>query len=794
MPKLFWKLLTGLLIVLPQWVLAGGVDLGKETTEIFRLDPTDPTKGFLGQIFGSVGTVLSGTSGQLLGQLFKIFNIGILVVAGVFFVWAISQTIMSTAHEGQFMGGGGKSKPAYTMLRTVAGFGLLVPNFNTGYSMIQGLVMWVILQGVGFANTAWNEAMDYFEEGGVALVKPSQAVNQLVDLGGVVLASQVCMYYFEKDQKDLQTTAPAGSPNAEYFPQYRPKWGGTYVSFPKARGNKDTGCGQFSWATGNATKDQYIRSAIQQMVIDTQTAAQRIVDPGTYSSSDIRRITEDSVISAAANFINITLPIRNMKPPGTNMAQFFTQARADGWLYAGSYYFKLTGIQAKFSSANTLNVYNYINKNISGLVLCSGGTCRVPTIADASALAIDQSAPAILQAQFKALASNVATAREKAAQIDATARGIPRIGSLAAGALAPILSPVTDGITESMGAIGGSGAGEQETGIDPVLKLKRAGEIMVGVIITVMVIGTALVATVSAIASLMSSVNSAGYVFRDIITFVLAFLIPLMMMVLIEGQILAAYVPLIPFIIWTFGVIGWFIIVIETLVAAPIVALGLTHPEGHDLMGASQQALMLLLNVFLRPILMIIGLFAGMILSKIGLQLLSNGFVNMLGTGSVNAFFVLALLFVFIALVIQLLTVTYGLINHVPDRVMRWIGLQDAGSGAAAASEALGAAKQATTSVAESGAKGMEGGMAKAGTMGDKSADMEKEKQKQMSAGGDSGKGGGGKGGGGMSFRGVTGITGSTWKEARQSYKSQKKKQKGGGKGKGGKGASVTKK
>jgi defect-in-organelle-trafficking protein DotA len=73
------------------------------------------------------------------------------------------------------------------------------------------------------------------------------------------------------------------------------------------------------------------------------------------------------------------------------------------------------------------------------------------------------------------------------------------------------------------------------------------------------------------------------------------------------GFVTTYYVPLLPYIIFTFGSIAWLISVIEAMVAGPIVALGVTHPEGHDAFGKGEQAIMLLMNVFLRPAMMIIG-------------------------------------------------------------------------------------------------------------------------------------------------------------------------------------------
>lgn len=92
------------------------------------------------------------------------------------------------------------------------------------------------------------------------------------------------------------------------------------------------------------------------------------------------------------------------------------------------------------------------------------------------------------------------------------------------------------------------------------------------------------------------------------------------------GATMSYYIPLMPYMLFTFGAMGWFIGVIESMVAAPIVALGITFPEGHEVYGRAEPAMMLLLNVFLRPCLMIIGFMTGIIMAYVGIWMLNAGF------------------------------------------------------------------------------------------------------------------------------------------------------------------------
>jgi defect-in-organelle-trafficking protein DotA len=96
------------------------------------------------------------------------------------------------------------------------------------------------------------------------------------------------------------------------------------------------------------------------------------------------------------------------------------------------------------------------------------------------------------------------------------------------------------------------------------------------------------------------------------------------------GFLTAYYIPFLPYTIFTFGSIAWLMAVVEAMVAAPIVALGVTHPEGEGPFGKAEQAIMILMNVFLRPSLMIIGYIAGIILSYVCVWVINAGFSNVI--------------------------------------------------------------------------------------------------------------------------------------------------------------------
>ncbi|MEC8063856.1 MAG: DotA/TraY family protein [Pseudomonadota bacterium] len=157
-----------------------------------------------------------------------------------------------------------------------------------------------------------------------------------------------------------------------------------------------------------------------------------------------------------------------------------------------------------------------------------------------------------------------------------------------------------------------------------------------------------------------------------------------------QGVTLGVYLPFLAFFYYSFGVLGWAMAVVEAMIAAPLVALGLTHPEGHDLLGQAEQAMMLLLGVFLRPICMVIGLFFAISISQTAMSLINNGFLFVMldffttidstnsATGSIGQKVImictLGLFIVYSYVVFQILDMSYGLIVQIPDRILRWIG------------------------------------------------------------------------------------------------------------------------
>ena len=246
----------------------------------------------------------------------------------------------------------------------------------------------------------------------------------------------------------------------------------------------------------------------------------------------------------------------------------------------------------------------------------------------------------------------------------------------------------------------------------------------------------------------------------------------------------AYYVPILPYLIFTFGAIAWVMAVVEAMVAAPIVALGVTHPEGHDAFGKGEAAIMILMNVFLRPAMMIIGFIAGISMTYVSVWIINAGFDNAIGfiqggskygtggttitgagysapgTGVISGGYtgwagVFAYFFSILIYTTTYLTVvqkSFTLIASLPDKVLRWIGGQAEGAGQEAAQWAGDVQKQVEGAGKETGSGQAQmdkqvGGYLSKG-LGNAGKGMSQSGGSKTGAkGGGGGKGGGGDGG-----------------------------------------------
>ncbi len=185
---------TLLLCFFPGLVLA-------DSSLSFAPPASDYSVVFLGNLFGIVDGVLSGTGSQIMGTMFGVFNAAVLALGGIVIMYTLIVATMNTAHEGQMLGQ--KWSSIWIPIRATIGLALLIPKAS-GYCLMQIFVMWIVVQGVGAADKIWNAALSYLNRGGVIIqaqqVNPATALTSgNSGMAGIatgalnILAGQVCM-------------------------------------------------------------------------------------------------------------------------------------------------------------------------------------------------------------------------------------------------------------------------------------------------------------------------------------------------------------------------------------------------------------------------------------------------------------------------------------------------------------------------------------------------------------------------------------------------------------------------
>ncbi len=148
----------------------------------------------------------------------------------------------------------------------------------------------------------------------------------------------------------------------------------------------------------------------------------------------------------------------------------------------------------------------------------------------------------------------------------------------------------------------------------------------------------------------------------------------------IWGAFYGVLLPMVPSLIVIFALIGWLILIIEAILASPLIALGLAHPSGQQFFGASEQSTMLLLMLFLRPMLIFLGVVISLVIGHCGLTMLNYAvevFIADLITGSnwwVDGVMLMMLLVIYGYIAFLVLVQSYAVIGILPDKISAWLG------------------------------------------------------------------------------------------------------------------------
>jgi conjugal transfer/type IV secretion protein DotA/TraY len=683
----------------------------------------------LANTFGDVTGNIFGTGSNaanfanVLGTAFAYFNSAVLFFGTVILAYVTIFGVMNTANDGQALGR--KWSTMMTPLRIAGSAAALIPT-TSGYSIIQLIVLQVVVWGVGIADTTWTNVV------AASLTKtlPNSFValegdqNTVRKLAGDVLLAKVCAHTL--NQTLGQVTG--GATNISAVQRDEQMNVGMYnikrtvyefkdtAAQPAGNGGPICGSIAFELKTTSSTvpaatspvaqaqRDEAVFSAQQTqaianaMVVNFSGAAYNALDqklevlknqivatgatPTAVDASLFQQAINDYLSVLKNGYASSITNLNNSSPILKDFLQTTTQR---GWVQAGMFHRRLSQIQSALKDAYRIT----------------------PQSESPSQSLIEKTAPALdpgflnyyatsMQKANAAIRDGQATWESQPANQGHVPVGFP---SLSFGS--PTSDPTSiwekwvSGIGQKVvaGVVDLVSVPDTNGWTDPVLQIKdlgdytmTAGEILIAAEKTVKialawgnVVGSAASSNVVGQVVGVDGVRKATYDALVVTVTELAELIkPSAYGLLYTGYFMSIFLPMVPFMVFMLAVVGWLIAVVESVVAAPLWMVMHMTPESNDsFIGSQQQGYMLLLSVFFKPILTVLGLLLSLIMLRPIMDLVNMGFIGSMvslqsnsvtGLGSIFGYL---LVYAFITLAVFM--TVFALPQDMSDRVLKWI-------------------------------------------------------------------------------------------------------------------------
>lgn len=559
--------------------------------------------------------------------------------------------------------------PVWAPMRVTTAVVLSTPILG-GYSILQGVIAAVVAISVGVANLGWTEAVNKISMGGL---NDQVATPDARELALNLFGSYVCAFALQRDLVDRNYSSAWGAYWVGKIDQ-----GEAHLQFgtetPNTGYSKST-CGEYVLRAGALTDaelegvtggmEQSMSTAKVAQTLKTSVFAWQIgavntmlgrLQPLAHALVNEYTVPSPAEIDAAARDWSTYLKtqVAALIQSQEGWDAWKTNATKDGWIYAGAWQYRMASLDSAIRSS----------------VAAMPTQTRTTVPWDE----IDEYAKRQLGFQWAAYEGFRKKVREWAhqqagtdQQMTADLQALGDNGDIGDKVSAVVLAKMREWLAMDPNA-------------DPIVGAKRLGELMID--------AAWVAAGVSAVSGAVSKIaefagmggkgpgldtlgSATGTMASVAVIIAVAFAVP--------GAFLAFYLPLIPALLWLGAVANWLVLIIEVIVAAPLMALSHIEPEGEGF--ASQRAMqgwMIVLDVLYRPVVMVAGLVASMAVSSLFVRLLNeyywplfistrldnwSGLVTFLAGG-----------IIYVVLVVGAIHKLYDAINSIPAMVMKMVG------------------------------------------------------------------------------------------------------------------------
>lgn len=643
---------TRLILVLASAVAAAAIGDSVYAQQAVAPTTTDMASQFLDVLLGSATSTTTAVSALAAGM--RIFNLAAISFGTLLFTYMVIVGTLRSAEDGELLGR--KWSSMWIPLRFTAGCALLVP-LASGYSTAQTGMVELAKVGSSLASQVWAESAGYLINGGdrSSSQQNSPALAAALDASmRQVLKAETCNAmmadrYALAGQFGITTARNADG-------SYLSEWG--YTGDPATQDWSRRQCGKLQTVAFQPVTTPSTFSAVDDMGVVTEIQGPQRGDP---TAVKLLIAAQSNGLLAAAGVLR---PLATQITTGADVttASINAYIAAAGATYTAAVAPALTNLYSTALDTNSL-----LQKTMDGGWVMAGTAMY---------------SLARIQTEITKLEGWMPSVQPPAAD-EATAAGVGGGEDVAAFGWANSMGAKSKNDVANTAGRGLAQWISYKLGGDPtnkahiLVQIKEGGDSimswMQGILAVIGIAGIfggGKVAALSQVAGVipgMELIKTAGEGLG--IAALLLF---------VSGMVMSLVLPLMPFVLWAGSVLGWLVAVLQAIIAAPVWVAAHLHPDGDDLTGKGTNGYMILLEVFLRPTFMVLGLVAALALVDIMGRWVGYAFFATVDsvqsdswTGGAS---IVVLVIVYTGLTFTILRTCFGLVHDVPSTIMLWIG------------------------------------------------------------------------------------------------------------------------
>lgn len=631
---------------------------------------TDLSRQALVMIFGDVVlNPFKPSQRTLIGSLFAILNGILATVAVAWFLTITVKSFVKAGHEGQVFGPG---RTFIHPIMTFFGFMMIVPTAS-GWSMSQLIMLWATsIMGIGSANLLTNQAVDMMNSGYTMVVQPTAPSTRAAARG--IFEMNLCKYATNSELRSLYVDGTArtalmqtrGS-NGQYITSNGSAICGS-AKIPETP-RISTWVPIFDSRMNTASVVSAQKRSLDTMQASLDRAASQFVDTflskrdkdtGTFQDVETQIQT-----AAAAYEQTVNQAINQLNYTNTLQSQLSSQIKSYGWVALGAWYHT-------FATANSKT--DAVAK-------------ATPVVSGKSHLG-ETGTGDLYNQVFSAYRSQVQSSTYTPPLGTQTAEDDTEAASVAdpKASLLKFFNKPMQYITNRIATWNLGSTASFNNQVNPLIKMQQVGDYTLGATELAITAYAGTWAVASAASN--SPVGWASRIFfvdtGAVVKDVMGALAPLfffcMFALMAIGFTLAVYLPAVPFLTSMIGVFNWIVSVLVSTAAGSM--WGATHVGAEEDKGSrSAYGYIFLIDMMLRPSLMVLGFFFASVSVIAGGTLLNLLFASALANANadsiVGLFKMIGWLMIYARIATFCVTRIFGLQATLADYVISFLGGRD---------------------------------------------------------------------------------------------------------------------